>query len=375
MANLNEMFKTLKATASLPDDSPMSLPGYFYTTPEFFEFEKNTILHQGWHCIGRADELSKAGDFITTKILNEPLIIARGDDGKIRAMSNVCRHRGMQLMEGSGNTKRFVCSYHAWSYARDGQLVRAANMENANFDIKSCRLPEFSTEIWRGFIYVNLSENPEPLVSQLGLLDDLLSPYETQEFRIVHVAQEQWACNWKCLVENFMEGYHLSVVHPETLRGYTPTELCTKGPSGKGFTSYHANYPDDTPARGHGSHKLTPQQRHRSSLFSIFPIQVASQSASLLVSLALRPVNVERVDVRWTMSVYKDDLDELTIADRIALWAQVNQEDRVKLEKLQVSLASSKAFAGPLASDDFEGTIRDFHKYLAANGNQPNTAH
>lgn len=375
MGNLVDMRKALKNTVDLPDDSPMSLPGYFYTSPEFFEFEKSQILNKGWHCIGRVDELANAGDFITTKILNEPLIIARGDDGNIRAMSNVCRHRGMQLMEGSGNTKRFVCSYHAWSYARDGQLVRANNMDNTSFDRKSCKLPEFASEIWRGFIYVNLSDNPKPLVSQLGALDDLLSPYETEHFRVVHAQEEQWACNWKCLVENFMEGYHLSVVHPETLRGYTPTELCSKGPSGDVFTSYHANYPDNIPTRGQGSNKLNMQQRHRSSLFSVFPIQVASQSASLLVSLALRPVNVERVDVRWTMSVYGDDLDEETITNRIALWSEVNREDREKLEKLQIALASSKAFAGPLATDDFEGTIRDFHKYLSASSDELNLIH
>jgi len=372
MSNLFEMREALKNTAALPDYSPMSLSGYFYTSQEFFDLEKNTVLYNGWHCIGRADELANPGDYITAQILNEPLLIAHGDDGVIRAMSNVCRHRGMPLMEGSGNAKRFVCSYHAWSYSRDGKLFRAANMQNAGFDAKNCKLPEFTSEIWQGFIYVNLSSQPEPLAPQLAKLDALLSPYETDKFRVVHVAEEQWACNWKCLVENFMEGYHLSVVHPETLRGYTPTELCSKGPSDEIFTSYHANYPDDIPSRGQGSQKLNEKQRQRSSLFSIFPIQVASQSASLLVSLSLRPVDVGRVDVRWTMSVYADDLDEETIADRIALWTEVNREDREKLEKLQVALASSKAFAGPLASDDFEGTIRDFHKYLARNSDEPN---
>ncbi len=365
MENFSILHQSLQQTANLPPESPMGLSGNFYTSAEFFEFEKASVLHTGWHCIGRADEISEPGDYIADKILDEPIIVIRGDDHKIRALANVCRHRGMQLASGTGNTKRFVCSYHAWSYARDGKLVRAANMHNANFDRHKCSLPEYACEIWRGFIYVNVSDEPAPLAVQLGELDELLTPYETEKFRVVHVAQEQWNCNWKCLVENFMEGYHLSVVHPETLRGYTPTELCTKGPSGETFTSYHANYPEDIPARGHGAPGLTDKQRHRSTLFSVFPVQVASQSASLLVSLALRPVSVNQVDVRWTMSVYEDDYGEGTICDRIALWSEVNREDREKLEQLQIALKSSKAHAGPLASDEFEGTIRDFHKFLA----------
>ena len=162
-----------------------------------------------------------------------------------------------------------------------------------------------------------------------------------------------------------MEGYHLSIVHPTTLRCYTPSQLCTKGPSGLGFTSYFANYPDNIPPRGHGSEKLTRQQRHRSFLFNVFPTHVTSQAANLLVSLSLQPVDVDHVRVRWTLSVYKDDLDEVSIEGRIALWIDVNREDREKLEKLQVALRSSKAAAGPLAGEDQEGTIQDFHKYLA----------
>ena len=366
MNSLSTMRATLKATVDLPDDGPMGLPGTFYTSPDYFDYEASTVLAKTWHCLGRADEIPKAGDFFTVQLLSEPLLVVRGDDDRIRVLSNVCRHRSMPVAAGQGNRKLFVCSYHAWSYGRDGSLVRAANMHNANFDQSKCALPEFPTEIWRGFIYVNLQDDAPPLAPQLEALDELVAAYQPETFRIVHTAEEEWACNWKCLVENFMEGYHLSVVHPETLRGYTPTELCTKAASNSMFTSYHANYPDTVPPRGSGAPGLDDKQRHRSTLYNVFPAQVVSQSASLLVSLSLQPVSVGQVHVRWTMSVYGDDLSEETIADRIALWTEVNREDREKLETLQKTLASTRAAAGPLASDDFEGTIHDFHKFLAA---------
>ncbi|RMD88699.1 MAG: aromatic ring-hydroxylating dioxygenase subunit alpha [Alphaproteobacteria bacterium] len=341
------------------------MPGAFYSAPELFDWETRTVLRQGWHCLGRADEIPQPGDFITAQLLDEPLLAVRGEDGAIRVFANICRHRGMPLAEGRGRARRFVCSYHAWAFGLDGALLRAARMRNADFDPKSCRLHEFACKERFGFIYVSVADSPPSLDAQLAGLPELLAPYETEDFRLVHVAEETWGANWKCLVENFMEGYHLSVVHPQTLHGYTPTGLSRKLGAGPGWTAYAANYPQSAPPRGKGAPGLSPQERHRSTLFAVFPTQVVSQAASLLVSLSIFPEAVDRMRVKWTMSVYGEDLDEETIAQRIALWNEVNREDREKLERLQLSLRSPHAFAGPLAEDDLEGTIRDFHRWLA----------
>ena len=93
---------------------------------------------------------------------------------------------------------------------------------------------------------------------------------------------------------------------------------------------------------------------------------MASQAASLLVSLSIFPRAADRITVKWTLSVYGEDLDAETIKQRIALWEEVNREDREKLERLQVSLGSEHALPGPLAGEDYEGTIRDFLIWLAA---------
>ncbi|MEM9844906.1 MAG: aromatic ring-hydroxylating dioxygenase subunit alpha [Pseudomonadota bacterium] len=353
----------LQFLAALPVDRPTGMPGAFYTSQEQFEHEARTVLRTGWHCLGREDEIAQPGDFFTAQLLNEPLLVVRGDEGEIRVLANVCRHRGMPLAEGRGRTKRFVCSYHAWSYGRDGSLLRAPRMENAGFDAKTCRLPEHRVQLWNGFIYVSLDPLAEPFAHPE--LDDMLAPYETGAFRLVHVAEENWHTNWKCLVENFMEGYHLSVVHPQTLHGYTPSGLSRKLVSGDGYTSYAANYPENIQSRGQGASGLSPEERQRSSLFAKFPTQVASQAASLLVSLSIFPIHASLIRVKWTMSVYGDDLDPETIRQRIALWEEVNREDREKLERMQVALSSHYALEGPLAGDDYEGTIRDFQTWLA----------
>ena len=166
-----------------------------------------------------------------------------------------------------------------------------------------------------------------------------------------------------------MEGYHLSVVHPQTLHGYTPTGLARKLDGEGGFTSYAAIYPDGIESRGTGAAGLSQAERNRSTLFSVFPTQVASVAATLLVSLSIFPLRADACYVKWTMSVYADELDHDTIQNRIALWEEVNREDREKLEKLQVALGSDHAVAGPLAGEDFEGTIRDFQHWLAEQDN------
>ncbi len=363
-ARVAEMREMLAETASAADDAPRGLPGCFYNDEAFFNHECRTVLHQGWHCVGRADEFAEQGDYLTLNLLGEPLIIVRDGD-EIVALSNVCQHRGMPLAEGQGNASRFVCRYHAWAYGTDGALLRAPRMKNDGFDPKKCKLGRFHCVQRFGFVYVCLADDAPDIDTELADLSALIGRYEPEEYSIVHAATEVWNCNWKALVENFMEGYHLSVVHPQTLHGYTPTGLSRKGPKGAGFTSYFANYPDNIPPRGDGAPGLDAEWKHRSTLFATFPCQVVSIAASLLVSLSIRPLTPTSIEVRWTMSVFGDSLDGDTVNQRIALWEDVNQEDREKLEMMQTALGSVHAKGGPLAGEDYEGTVKDFLHWLS----------
>lgn len=362
IARMNE---TLQRIAALPEHEAQCLPGIFYTDPDYFQHEVETFLMKEWHVLGRADEVAKPGDYFVTNLFNENLLVVRGDDGEVRVLSNLCRHRGMPLMEGKGSTRRFTCAYHAWAYGRAGELLNAPRMRDKGVTAENCSLPTFRSEVWNGFIYCNLDDNAAPLSPRLGQLDALLTNYKPESFRIVREFEEDWHTNWKCLVENFMEAYHLSVVHPETLHPYTPTGLSRKSMSDDSFTSYCANYPESASSRGVGAEGLTEDERRRSTLFNLFPTQIASQAATLLVSFSIKPLSVDKIRVRWTMSTYGDELTQDELEARIALWLEVNREDREKLERMQKALASRHAPSGHLAPRDFEGTIWDFYRYLA----------
>ena len=302
---LAAMAEALRAVAALPEEEARCLPGRLYTDPDYYRYEVETFLSHEWHCLGRADEVPRLGDYFTTRLLDEPLLVVRGDDGDVRVLSNLCRHRGMPLAEGAGSTRRFVCSYHAWSYDRSGQLVSAPRMRDKGVTGETCRLPAFRSEVWNGFVYANLDDKAEPLAPRLTRLEQLLTNYRTADMRMVRSFEEEWRTNWKCLVENFMEGYHLSVVHPETLHPYTPTGLSRKATSDDAFTSYCANYPDTASSRGVGAPGLTGEERRRSTLFCLFPTQVASSGrhpARLVLHPAARgrphPRALDHVDLR-----------------------------------------------------------------------------
>ena len=144
-----------------PLHSARHLPGYVYTSPEILALEKEKIFMRDWLCMGRVEEIENPGDYMTFRVLGEPLIIARNEKGEINAFANVCRHRGVEVASGSGNLKEFSCPYHGWTYDLEGRLVGAPYMKEAEgFDPKSCRLSPLKCDTWAGWIFVNFDSEP-----------------------------------------------------------------------------------------------------------------------------------------------------------------------------------------------------------------------
>lgn len=204
----------------LPIDQARVLPPEAYMSAAFFEFEKEAVFRCSWLCVGRVQQLPNPGDFMAITIADEPLLIVRDEDGEIRAMSALCRHRGHPLKEScEGNVKRFVCPYHRWTYALSGELVGAPHMRRT-IDLASLRadstLPRLRHEIWRGFIFVNMDDAAQPLAPTLTKLDPYLEGYDLDAMVTVppRFSTEAVPWNWKLLLENYIEPYHTEFVHP-----------------------------------------------------------------------------------------------------------------------------------------------------------------
>ena len=363
-ADVEKIRKALDLTHSTPVEHAQAMPSAYYTSDAFTQLEEEHIFRKEWVCLGRADEVAAPGQYYTTSLVGEPLLVTCSQDGEISVLSNVCRHRGNIVASGSGNKSRFSCSYHAWTYDLKGQLVGAPHMQDVEgFDLSSCALPAFQTEIWQGFLFVNLSRDATPLAPRLEALVPYIENYEIGKRPYAFTKETIWNTNWKCLAENFMEGYHLDVTHPKTLRPLTPTTLCEHVPSNGHFNAYYSYYDPDYPERGPFPPKLTDKEKRCSFMFGVFPNLVVAAAPSILIYLCLSPRSSDAVNIRWGMSSL--DEDNPITDEQIAFMDTVNLEDKAKLETLQKGLQSRYYKPGRLAKPDLEGTIYDMYRYMA----------
>ena len=248
--DLTTLLGSLKTYLDRPLEENLTLEPAHYTSPELYELEIERIWRKEWICVGHVADVRNSGDYVGIELIGEPMLIVRGEDGKIRALSSVCRHRFMPIVKDGerGNLSRLQCPYHRWTYGLDGQLRQALYMEeNRRFDMKKVRLPEFRLEIWNDFIFVNLDDDAEPLAPRLVELDPYFSPCATPETRnwvcdSTDYYDKRWHANWKSCNENSCESYHHMGVHVDTIEVYTPTVLVRKCTYGDGWSRYEAPY-------------------------------------------------------------------------------------------------------------------------------------
>ncbi|MEM7539372.1 MAG: aromatic ring-hydroxylating dioxygenase subunit alpha [Chloroflexota bacterium] len=364
---VQQIREELTALKSISADQARTMPPIYYTSPEFLALEEEYIFRREWVCIGHVGEIPNDGDFFTTELVGEPLLVVRASDkpGDINVLSNVCRHRGNIIAEGRGNGKRFTCTYHAWTYSTAGDLLSAPLMNRIDgFDKKGCSLPSFATEIWQGFIYVNLDGNATPLADKLTGLMPIIQNYRMGERNFVYGEETVWATNWKCLAENFMEGYHLTATHSTTLHPITPTSLCKKMPHDDYFTGYWAKYDPTYPERKPYPPELTAEETRQSPMFCVNPNHVIGLATNACVYMCLRPLDPDHVGIRWGV-ISTANPDDQSAIDYVTLCHEFNAEDKEKLETLQRGLKSRYLQTGYLAPADFEGTIWDLYGFVA----------
>ena len=369
---LNHLSKT--ADGQLIDAT--GLEPALYWDPSIASLEEENIFRNDWVCPGLAAEIPNSGDYLTYSIAGEAIYCIRDNLGKIRSYSNVCRHRMMQLLEGSGSTSRVVCPYHAWTYDLNGQLIGAGHMErSAGFEKKEICLPEIRTEVWKGWIYVTLNSEAESVAKSLEPLSKIVSRFGMENYVPVVSENHTWKTNWKLLTENFMEGYHLPVAHKATVGSWFPVEK-TKFPS-ETFDAFTYQTFMKTGAATYGqahphNKRLKGEWRNTSVLPTIFPSHMYVLAPDHLWYLSLRPKGVGEVDVRFGVALAPEVDADLSHSDERANWISelvtffehVNTEDRKVVEGIYAGSRSSFAVPGQLSW--LEREIHDFQKYLAS---------
>ena len=188
-----------------------------YCGEDALRTDRAQILRRTWQFVGHEAMAPNPGDYLAEEIGGAPVVVVRNADGGLAAFHNVCRHRAGALVgDGAGNCgEAFTCRYHGWRYALDGRLRAATDFGSApGFDPRQYGLFPVKVETWRGLVFVNLDLAADPLSEALGPLAAAwaadLPSYALTEQRTHHIG-----CNWKTYVENYLEGYHLPMVHPE----------------------------------------------------------------------------------------------------------------------------------------------------------------
>jgi Rieske 2Fe-2S family protein len=195
-----------------------SLPREFYSDEEVYRFDLACIWRAGWLFAAHACEILESGDYLTLELGADSIIIARGDDGAIRGLHNVCRHRGSLICtEPAGHAVRLVCPYHQWTYGLDGRLLACRGMPD-DLDKEQFSLAAVHTREVEGLIFISLADNPPPFDSALERLSPLLKPQGFDRAKVAKIVDYVVEANWKLVWENNRECYHCNLNHPQYVK-------------------------------------------------------------------------------------------------------------------------------------------------------------
>lgn len=195
-------------------------PGAIYHSPDVFRLEKERLFMRDWLCVGRVEELARPGDYMTLRLLDEPVLLVRGRDGAIKAFSNVCAHRGVEVATGAGHAGEFRCPHHGWRYDLGGRLVAAPGLDDtAGFDPGACGLRPIRTGAWAGWIFLTFDEAAPPLATHLAHYAEDFAFLRQEDCRLAGTFVAEFDCNWKLIVENLMDFYHVETIHKASFAG------------------------------------------------------------------------------------------------------------------------------------------------------------
>ncbi len=193
-----------------------------YYSKEYYEKEKENIFEKQWQFVCMIEDLDNDKSFILKTIGNTPIIVLN-ENKEIKAMVNICRHRGLTLLRGDEKLESsIICPYHNWNYNLEGELKGVPQgKEFANMN-KSCMgLKKVQCEVWNGLIFVNLDLKAKSLESTLNPIKDRLLPYDDiSELSFNDGYSYIINTNWKFFVENYMDVYHLFHIHKDSLKEY-----------------------------------------------------------------------------------------------------------------------------------------------------------
>jgi choline monooxygenase len=348
-------------TSELQTDSQLAvrleqgetLPAEWYVSPAVFAVENANIFRKCWQYAGPAGQVGRAGDFFTARLGDIPIVVTRDDSGVLRAMANVCRHRGSEVvLECAGNRKTLQCHYHGWTYNLDGSLRAAPRAnEQSSFAKEKLSLVPFALEQWGPLIFVN----PDPRAGSFREINAGLpalferAGVDLSRLKMVRRDVYDLSANWKIVIENFNECYHCPVAHPK-FSELIDTDTYSSDTANEYFSSYYG------PIIGVSNRGV--------NYVTLWPTVMFALSAKPHAMQVLRTWPLDAHHTRESIDYYfSEEVSENEIREYVELSDLVQREDVVLCESVQRGLGSFVIKHGQLMLSREQG-IQHFQKLV-----------
>ncbi len=345
---------TFRKTAETFAAGAKTLPQRYFVSPDVFEQEQEKIFSKQWVLVGHQSQIATPGDYFVQDVIGESLIVIRDKSGEIHGFFNVCRHRGTRLKEEAcGHASVIQCPYHAWTYGLDGRLIGAPHMDEVpGFDKANYPLHSVNVEVWEGFVFVNLKENPEPLGKWFAPLKGKFSHWNMSILQPAKRIEYDVRANWKLMFENYSECYHCPGVHPQ-LQKISPYDSAEndldEGPFLGGFMKINKGksltMSGDACALPVGKIENLQQVFY----YSIFPNMLLSLHPEYLMVHQLWPKSPGRTLILCDWFFHPDAFSrkDFNPDDAIEFWDMTNRQDWHVCELGQQGIASRAYKPGP----------------------------
>ncbi len=364
---MNSQIPVSTILQSYDDDAPLAeastIPAPWYTDPRIAELERLNVFSKTWQLVARTDQVEKGGQFISTRVADEPIVVVRGNDGVLRGFYNVCRHHAAAVVtQACGQASMLHCPYHGWNYGLDGSLKGMPEFDGVkNFNRAENGLVPIRVETWESFVFVNLDPEAESLQDFLGGIVPRVAPLGISKLHFFDRKAYSIRCNWKVFVDNYLDGgYHVPHLH-KSLNSVLDYKQYTIENEDRYCLQSSPMVSSDEDAE-----TSTTRKGDRAWYYWQYPNLMIDCYEGYMDTILVFPTDVDHCEVIFDF--YFDDVSEARReynAQSMGVACRVQDEDLGICEDVQRGLKSRAYGAGRL-SVRREAGEQLFHRLLAA---------
>jgi choline monooxygenase len=329
----------------------------FYMDPARLHTEQQEVFARSWQLVGHVAQLAQSGDYFTTRLGGESLLLTN-DGGTIRGFFNVCRHRAGPVAYGCGRAQRLSCRYHGWTYDLSGQLLRTTEMEGSGIDPTQIRLQSFAVHQFGPLLFAALDPSTPAFDEFFPGVAARCAPLGLERMRYVTTREYPVRANWKVYVDNFLEGYHIPLVHPALNREIDYRRYIVE--LGERYTLQYA------PVREGSEHYHGEVGDGQAYYYWLFPNIMLNIYEGQLQTNVVTPIDATHTSVRFDWYAFEplpDPGKDERWVELARFSEEVQAEDAQICEAVQFNLGS-RAYRPGLYSPKREKGVQLFHSLM-----------